>query len=404
MKLTNMYIKNLKPKGKLYKKFDGGGLYIEVKPSCVKTFRVAYRFAGRQKTLTIGPYPLVSLASARLARADAKSLLLACKDPSAEKQAKKARLLAAVGNTFEAVAQEYIRIQASKAAPGTIDKYEWCLAGVGVAFRRRLISDISKRDAVVIVQPFYDEKKFDKAIRMARFIKTVLARASQSGFIDSNVCYDLLDAFPRTRREVHHPAILDTDELATLMFKIRECGSQPSTKLGLQLLAVTAVRPGEMREAKWCEIDFKEKVWTIPAERMKMNREHKVPLPDQAVALLQQAKNHAKKSDYVLPAHGKPDKPLSENAFNHAIWRLEYKGKHTAHGFRSSVSTYLHGAGYDSLWIETQLSHADTNQIRSAYNSADYLEDRRKMMQDWADLLDAKVVEATQKVLAAAAP
>jgi integrase len=399
MKLTNMYIKNLKPKGKLYKDFDGGGLYIEVKPSGVKTFRVAYWFAKRQKTLTIGPYPLVSLAAARSAREESDRLLLAGKDPSAEKQAKKASLLAAVGDSFEAVAREYIRRRASNAASRTIDKYEWCLGSVGAAFRRRPVSDITKREAVLIVQPIYDEKKFDKAIRVARFIKTVLALATQSGRVNSNVSYDLPDLFSRPRKEVHHPAIMDIDEVATLMFKIRQCGSQPSTKLGLQLLAVTAVRPGEMREAKWCEIDFTEKVWIIPAERMKMNREHKVPLPDQAIALLQQAKIHSRKSDYVLPAHGKPDKPLSENTFNQTIWRLGYKGKHTAHGFRRSVSTNLNGLGYNRDWIEGQLAHLSGDPIRDAYNSAIYLEDRRKMMQDWADLLDAKVVAATQKVL-----
>jgi integrase len=134
---------------------------------------------------------------------------------------------------------------------------------------------------------------------------------------------------------------------------------------------------------------------------MKMRREHCIPLPSQAIALLKKI-SRKRPPDQLVFTLPQSDVPLSENAFNQRIHKLGWKGKHTAHGFRSSASTYLHGAGYDSLWIETQLSHADTNQIRSAYNSADYLEDRRKMMQDWADLLDAKVVEATQKVLATA--
>jgi integrase len=397
-----MKIRSLTPEQKVVKLSDAHGLYIEVNPNGRKTFRLNYRWGKKQKTLTIGPYPEVTLREAREKREQARSLLRQNIDPATEKRRQKIEAIAQAAASFEEVAKEFIeKKRADGRAESTVSKYEWCLEAVGRDFRKTAVSEITRRQAFQVVKRIADDGVHDKAKRTACLIKEVMQHAEHTGLIDHNPTLSIsrgLNA-PQT---IHHAAITDMDTLGKLLLQVKYCGSEPLIKLGLRLLSLTALRPGEVRFARWSEFDFEDKSWTIPAQRMKMNREHVVPLSTQALEVLEEAKRYSTSGGYVFASKQNPDVPISENTFTQILWRQGWKGRHTPHGFRTSASTYLHSKRFDTLWVEAQLAHKDSDPIRAAYNRGNFLEDRREMMQHWADVLDEKIAKAEREAIMAA--
>ena len=244
------------------------------------------------------------------------------------------------------------------------------------------VGEVTTRSAINAIKPIIEAGSYDKAKRVGSLIRAVLDRGVALGEIDNAPSLHLRSLVP-SAKAVSHPAITDPDALFELL---RAIEAYPSITIrnGLLLLAHTFVRPGELRHARWDEISFKERLWTIPADRTKMRREHLVFLTNETLSLLSELRALGLSRDLILPGQGRRSSYLSENTFNHVLWKLGYKDRHTAHGFRATASTLLHEHGFDPHAIEAQLAHVEPNSVKRAYNRADYLDSRTDMLQRWS--------------------
>ncbi len=390
-KLTDAKVRNLKPTpGKLRKVSDGGGLYLILTKAGSKLWRYEYRFDGKWKTFSIGAWPVVELEDARKARDEAKRLRAVGIDPSANKQAQKAmpsgRSVPSWSDTVDAFLTKKAQ---GGAAPTTMEKNRWLFNFSTDEFGNRPIDTLETRDFVQVLQSVEARGSCHSAGRLRSLCSSVFDYAEVCGYVSQNPVSCLkkgLLAVPRTK---HRSAIVDKQQLGGLIRAIRCYQGDASTKIGLLLLAYIFLRPGELRYALWSDIDWKESRLRIPAERMKMNREHIVPLSRQALSLLRAAKALNGREQFILASRQRKGRPISENTFNAALRTMGYsKDQASAHGFRTTASTLLNEAGYPSDWIERQLAHVERNKVRGAYNRAEYLDGRVEMMQTWADTLD----------------
>lgn len=384
--LTTVGIKNAKPGDKIRKLSDGDKLQLVIQPTGSKVFRVAYRWAGKQQTYTIGKFPAVSLANARVERDKLNSWLEKGLNPKIEGAKLVAQQQTNECNTVYTTAQSFIATKtSSKSAESTVKKYYWCLEAIPDYTKKLPVSEITARHAVVICKAIRDKGHTEKAKRTHNFIKQVMEHAVYEGLLESNPVGSSKYLGDRERLVKHYPAVKTLSELHELMKRVEAYSGHAVTKFGLLMLAHTLLRPGELRKAKWNEIDFGDRVWSVPAARMKLRRPHRVPLTDETIAILQSLKNINSDSDYVFKSPVKRVPHLSENAMTSALNRLGYKDIHSPHGFRTTGSTILHNTGkYDSLWIEMQIAHRDKNTIRDIYNQADYFTQRRSMMEWWS--------------------
>ncbi|MBX3498133.1 MAG: tyrosine-type recombinase/integrase [Alphaproteobacteria bacterium] len=386
--LSQYVLTNAKPKAKPYKLADGGGLYALINPNGSKLWRLKYRFNGKEKTLAFGAFPELSIADAREKRTEARKLLAAGTDPSAQKKLDKIAAAVASENTFGAIAKEWLaKAEENGAAGPTMEKNRWLLLDLAVLLHDRPVTEAKPAEILSIIQKVEKSGRKETARRLRGMIGTVFRHAIVTLRAEIDPTQPLRGALA-PRQTKHWAAITDDAELGALCASIDDYDGWPTIKAALQLIALTMTRPGEIRGMRRSEVNFPKAVWRIPAERTKMRREHDVPLSRQAIAVLQGIWDFSS-TDLVLPSIRSNQKPLSENAMNAAIRRLGYtKDEMTSHGFRSSASSILNDRGFNPDVIEAALGHQDQNEIRRTYNRGRYWPQRVALMQAWADLLD----------------
>jgi integrase len=385
--LTSTKIRAAKPREKAYKLSDSGGLYLLVNPNKSLWWRLKYRFEGREKSLSLGVYPHVSLQQARSQRDEAKKAIANGVDPSAKRQAEKS----ATANTFEAVAREWLALQEGKLAPATFAKAVWTLETFVFPYiGSRPIAKLGATDVLKVLKRIESRGTHETAHRTRQRCSQVFRYAVQTERAERDVTADLRGALAPVVSE-HHAAITEPARVGELLRAIDGYTGHVVTAYALKLAPLLFVRPGEFRHAEWIEFDLDghEPHWRIPADKMKMGKQHIVPLSKQALALLRELHLLTGRGRYVFPSLRGGSRPMSENTVNAALRRLGYTTEEmTGHGFRSLASTNLNEQGYHPDLIELQLSHAERNKVRAAYNKAQRLPERRKMMQSWADYLD----------------
>lgn len=390
MKLTDAKLRTLNQPGK---HADGGGLFLNVTPAGGRYWRLKYRYAGKEKLLALGVYPEVSLKDARERRDVARRHLDGGEDPGELRKAAKVKRAHEVANTFEAVTLDWLKHQAARWEAITLQRIRASLEGeVFAALGSRPMANISARDVMHVVKSIEARGAGEMATRVLQRIKAVFRYAVTHERIESNPMLDLVPSEILKPRKVQHRAALADRDLPEFLAKLAAYQGDPHTLYALRLLMLTAVRPGEVRGARWSEFDLDKALWRIPAERMKMRAEHVVPLSAQAVAIVEAMKGLSGDRELVFPSPFYPSKPLSENTLNSALARMGYKGEATAHGFRSLFSTVANEKGWSPDVIERQLAHVERNQVRAAYNRSTYLPDRAKLLQWWADYLERRVV------------
>lgn len=392
MKLTDTRIRALKPNGLNQKISDGRGLFLLVTPTGSKLWRLAYRLHGLQKLLSLGRYPEISLAVARERREEARRLLQEGIDPSAHKKSEAIAKRLAEGNTFAVVAEELL---AKKSRDGksdvTIEKNRWLLDFAIPYLGQRPVSAISAAEILNVVQRVEKRGRYDTAVRLRALIGQVIRFAIATARAENDPTQALRGALtmpqPKSRA-----AVTDAAQAGGLLRAIDGFDGQPTTMAALQLMALLFPRPGELRLAQWKEFDLDAGIWAIPSSRMKMRREHRVPLPRQAVAILRGLENLTGDGvgGLVFPGVRVVTRPISENTMNGALRRLGYtQDQMTAHGFRAMASTLLNESNrWSPDAIERALAHQDADEVRRAYARGAFWAERVEMAQWWADYLD----------------
>lgn len=387
MPLTDTAARQAKPKEAAYKLADSGGLYLLVQPNGAKYWRLKYRIAGKEKVLALGVYPEVKLAEARTKRDEAKKLISSGTDPIAARREEERQKKIRAGNSFEAIAREWHEQQRGRWTDDTAGRAIALLeADLFPSLGDRPITEITAPMVLEAVRKVEKRGALDVASRALQRAKAVFRYAIQTGRAEYNPASDLAGALKT--RKVEHRAALGRSELPELLRKIEAYDGQPVTRLALRLVVLTFVRSGELREASWEEFDLERAEWRIPAERMKMRAPHIVPLSSQAVAILKELQPLTGRYPLVFPGQNDHERPMSENTLLYAMYRMGYHGRATVHGFRATASTILNESGFRHDAIERQLAHAERNKVRAAYHRSEYLEERKKMMQWWADFLD----------------
>lgn len=386
--LTEKKLKALKPRGKLYRLADAHGLCVEVPPSGARYWRFRYRFAGKAKMLSLGVYPKVSLAEARDWRDDAQRLLHTGIDPSARRQQQKLTVRLAMVTAFEAVAREWLAGR-GKLADTTRAKIGWMLETYAFPWLgKRPVREITAPELLAVLRRLESLDKLETAQRLKQVCGQVFRYAVATGRAERDPSTDLRGAL-KTKKTRHFASITDPAKVGELLRAIHGFSGSLVVACALKFAPLVFVRPGELRKAEWSEFDLDKAEWRIPAERMKMREVHIVPLSAQAVAILRGLQPLTGTGRYVFPSIRSLRDPMSENTITAALRRLGYTGDEmTGHGFRSMASTLLNEQGWAPDVIERQLAHAERNKVRGAYNHAEYLPERRRMMQAWADCLD----------------
>ena len=394
MALTALAVKNLKPKAKLYRLADSGGLCIEVTPNGSKLWRWRYYVrkgsekALKPQMLALGKFPTVSLEQARQKAENARQQLQAGKNPTREKKAEKLRRITSNENTFEAITRKWMAVKGEKLNKKyhkqslvRLEKHAFPLIG------DMPISEITIPDVVRVVETVAKRGTIVTAKWVKQAISQVFRYASQRGLCQFNPAADMRDLLPKAD-EKHH-ACIEPEELPELLKAIEDYEGDSITKAAIKLMALTFVRTNELIGAKWSEIDFDRAEWNVPKERMKMRRAHFVPLSKQALELFKSVRSFTGGKEHIFHSQrGKKAKHISNGAVLMALRRMGYQGRMTGHGFRSLASTILNEKKFLPDVIERQLAHQDDDKIRSAYNRAEYRLERIKMMQDYADYLD----------------
>jgi integrase len=400
--LTDTKIRALAPREKPYKSFDGGGLYLHVTPGGGRWWRLKYRFAGREKLLSLGTYPDTSLKLARSKRDDARSLLAQDIDPGARRREEKA----ARDNTLDNINEEWIKA----GCPGgknrqlkivTINqlrqRYDKYLKPV---LGKMPIADIAVADVRAVLLKIQEEGHAETAHRVRALAERLFQFAIATGRAERNVAADLRGTLAAVVT-THFAAITDPEAIGQLLRAIDSYDGQASVQYALRLAPHVFVRPGELRAASWSEFDLDRATWVIPGHRMKMARAHSVPLSTQVVAMLADLRSVIGEGELLFPGLRTHKRPISDNSLNAALRRMGYaKDEMTAHGFRTLASTCLHELGFASGDIELQLAHLDQNKIRAIYNKAERLTERRRMMQAWSDYLDGLRSDKGRRVVA----
>ncbi len=376
---------------------DGDGLYLWVYLDGRKYWRLRYWQADKEKSLSVGVYPKVTLSDARKKRDELRKQLQADLDPSAERKATNLRKKLANVNSFEAVALEWYTKQLHTWVEHHASDVKRRLeSNIFPTLGKRPIDQINALELLETIRKIEARGAYDLAHRVLQVCGQVFRYGIATGRCTRNLSTDLRGALtPHVKK--HQSAVRPEElpELLRAIAKYDETGDK-QTRLALQLLAQTFVRTNELIGAEWTEFDLDNALWIIPAGRMKMKAEHVVPLARQALAILSELKEISGGSRFVFPGRNR-DKPISNNTMLFALYRMGYKGKMTGHGFRAVASTILNETGFKPDVIERQLAHCERNEVRGAYNRAEYLPERKRMMQHWADYLGS--IEAGAKVV-----
>ncbi|MGL5447830.1 MAG: tyrosine-type recombinase/integrase [Rhabdaerophilum sp.] len=391
MALTDVSIRALKSKPTRQKISDGEGLQIWVLPTGTKVWRYAYRYEGSQKALALGQYPAVGLAEARRRRDEAKAQLANGVDPGRHKKRQRADKAVSEANTFSVLATELLaKKQREGKASATIGKREWLYSLANDAIGSLPVADITAPDVLAVLQSVEKKGHLETARRMRSAIGEVFRFAIATGRATSDPTFALRGALT-TPKVKHRAALTDPKAFGELLRAIEGFQGQPTTQAALKLMAYLFPRPGELRMAEWSEFDLPNAVWTVPAKRMKMRREHRVPLAKQAIAILASIQPLTDYSAFVLPAVSNPKRPMSENTLNAALRRMGFgQDDMTSHGFRATASTLLNESGkFSPDAIERALAHQEVDAVRRAYARGEHWKERVAMMDWWAGHVDA---------------
>ncbi|RRN99559.1 tyrosine-type recombinase/integrase [Pectobacterium aquaticum] len=398
MPLTDVKVRSAKPEDKAYKLTDGEGMHLMVHPNGSKYWRLQYRFDGKQKTLALGVYPEITLSEARQRRDEAKRQIATGTDPSEQKKVDKQLRQTLVDNTFKAIAlewHEYKRPNWSKGyAEDLMEAFE---NDIFPDIGKRPITEIKPLEMLTSLRKLEKRGVLDKLRKIRQACNQVFRYAIVTGRAENNPASELASALPPPKA-THYPHLLP-DELPDFLRALSTYSGSKVTQLATRILMLTGVRTIELRQAEWKEFDFEKQLWEVPKERMKMRRPHLVPLSDQVIDALQQLHAVTGRYNLVFPGRNDITKPMSEASINQVLKRIGYHGKATGHGFRHTMSTILHEQGYNTAWIELQLAHVDKNTIRGTYNHAQYLEQRRGMLQWYGDFIDGLEHGDTRKIV-----
>lgn len=404
--LTAVAARNAKPRESAYRLAAGKGLVLQVMPSGAKYWRFRYRFASKEKMIGLGVFPHVSLAEAREARDAARRLLASGVDPSTQRRVDRLRREVAVGNTFEACARTWYREHApgedmaGKALEGRwVEKYASKVIGrlenhVFPWIGALPITEVTSGQLLQVLQRIVDKGAVESAHRVLNYMNEIFRWALRAGKAKHNVAADVAGALPSAVSR-SFPTLKDPQAIGELLRAIDGYRGTYVTRYALKLAPLVFTRPSEMRLAEWTEFDLDRAEWMVPPARLKMRQAlkataeaHVVPLSRQAVALLRELRPLSGAGRYLFPGARSALRPMSDNTLNAALHRLGFKDQLVVHGLRHMASTALNEAGWDEDAIERQLAHKDKNRVRGIYNKAEYLAERRKMMQAWADYLD----------------
>lgn len=389
MALTDVKVRNAKPKNKAYKIADEKGLFLAVLPNGSKYWRLKYRFAGKEKLLALGVYNEVSLAAAREKRDEARKLLANNTDPGLVKQITKRSKILAAENSFEAITREWYAKFSTTWTPDHGERiFRRLERDIFPWLGSRPINEIKAPELLAVLRRIENRGAIETAHRALQNCGQVFRYAIATGRAERDISNDLRGALQPFKKR-HLASITNPKEIAELLRAIKSYQGNVITKCALQFAPLVFVRPGELRRAEWSEINFETAEWRIPAEKMKMRVTHIVPLSSQAISILQEIHPLTGDGKYIFPSIKSSIRPMSENTVLGALRRLGYtKDEMTGHGFRSMACTILNEQGWHRDAIERQLAHAERNNVRAAYNYAEHLPERRKMMQHWADYLD----------------
>jgi len=387
MPLTDVKIRNAKPKAKPYKLADGDGMFLLVHPNGSKYWRLKYRIAGRERIMALGVYPGVSIIEAREKRDEARKALRTGNDPAEVKKETKRVGKLKDEHTFEGIAREWYQQNAhrwtsrySETMLHRLEKYVFPTLG------NRPVHSMNAPEVLSTLRVVEKSGALDLAKRLMQVCGQVFMYAIATGRAERNPVPDLRGALKTP--VITHRAYLKAADLPEFLQRLAAYDGHIQTKLALRLLMLTFVRTTELRGAEWSEVDLDKAEWRIPAARMKMREEHIVPLSKPAVEVLRELQKHSGNRGYLFPNHHKPNAFMSENTMLYALYRMGYHSRTTGHGFRSTASTILNENGFTPDVIERQLAHCERNPVRAAYNHAQYLPERRKMMQWWGDYIE----------------
>lgn len=391
MSLTDTQCKSAKSRSKAYKLGDAHGLYLHVMPNGSRYWRWRYRFQNKQKLLALGAYPAVSLLNAREERDKARKLLASGIDPSFAKQQQKQIAILNSENTFEAIAREWhanhIEKWTKQYAKTVLQRLE---VDIFPNLKGRPISEITSLELLSVFKKIENRGVGDMAHRLLAICNQIFRYAIITGRCERNPAADLKGALKPIKR--NHFAALEAKDIPSFIQTLdkNDACLQLSTRHAAKLMLLTFVRTSELIKAEWTEFDFDNKEWVIPAHRMKMRVAHIVPLSQQAIEILKAQKELSGSSIYVFPNRSFPTKTMSNNTILKALSALGYKGKATGHGFRAlAMSTIKEKLGYRHEVVDRQLAHSHRNKVDAAYDRAKFIEERIKMMQEWANYLDA---------------
>lgn len=391
MSLSDLDCRNAKPKEKSYKLFDSGGLYLNVSPTGTRVWRLKYRYLGKEKLLTLGKYPKISLASAREKRNVAKELIDENIDPGLQKQDEKNLAKYKASQTFELVAREWHEYYKDNWTPTYGKEILQRLKVNAFSFIGNIPTEQLKAQHILdCLQRIEGRGRHDLARRIQNYISQVLRYAVRTERATTDVTIYLKGALKKYKKG--HFAAIKTDQLPEFLKKLNKNDARlyPQTIYAIRLLMLTFVRTNELIGAKWDEFNFKKRAWTVPAERMKMKKEHIVPLSKQVIAMLNELKELYGDKGYVLPSVINSNRHISNNTVLKGLDGLGYHKKMTGHGFRSlAMSTIKEKLKYRHEVIDRQLAHLPRNKIDQAYDRAEFLDERTKMMQQWADYIDS---------------
>ena len=389
MSLTDTEVRKAKAQDEAYRLSDSGSLYLWVTPAGGKLWRWAYKHEGKEKLMSFGKYPDVSLALARSRHGEARKLLAAGIDPMAQRKAERAAEKIAAGNSFQTIAGLWFEHWRTGKSRQHVDATQRRIkANVLPLLGARVITEIEAPELVAMVKAVEARGAADLAKRAMENAGQIFRYAIAHGYTKRNPASEIRpsDILKPTRQT--NLARIDAKELPELLRAIEVYQGTHVTRLAMKLMAFTFVRTSELIGAKWAEFDLEARRWDIPKERMKMRDPHVVPLATQAIEVLEMLRTLTGASEWLFPGDRSDSKPMSNNTILQALKRMGYKGRMTGHGFRGLASTILHEQGYAHEHIELQLAHAPRNAVSAAYNHALYLKPRAKMMQHWADFLE----------------
>ena len=383
--LSDARIRAAKATERPYKLFDERGLFLLVTPAGGRLWRLRYRMAGVEKLLALGVYPDVPLKRAREKRDEARRLIADGIDPNAKRKAERG----AQAETFEAVAAEWLELQKKSLALETMSMLGTRLKSFLYPYLgSRPVAAITAQELLAVLRRIEARGRHETAHRVRALAGRVLRYAVATGRAQFDVAADLRDALAPVKSR-NFASVTQPVRVGELMRAIHSYNGHPVTALALKLAPLVFVRPGELRAAEWSEFDLPNAEWRIPAARMKMKKPHMVPLARQAIAILRELETLARGGRYLFPSLRTRERPMSDNTINAALRRLGYSSEEqTGHSFRSMASTLLNEQGFPPDVIELQLAHTERNKVRAAYNKAQRLPERRKMMQAWGDYLD----------------